>query len=130
MLIFLLGAAILIGTLVVGGMRLAASTVFKRKHPTKNTAAIFAAILGLFLGGFVGAQIGFGRVMISIFNPDLPEQDFSALFGAVGGGLLGAFFFALLSGTLQSLVVRPNNATQPEDCRESLPNSHGDTTET
>ena len=114
LLIFFLGAALLLCTLAVGGTRLVT-----RKTPTTNSSAILGAIIGLFLGGVVGVKIGFGRVMISIFNPDLPERDFGTSFGAIGGGILGAFFLALLSGILQMLFVRPENAAAVEDSEAS-----------
>jgi len=105
LLIFFLGAALLLCTLAVGGARLVAG-----KTSTTNNFAILGAIVGLFLGGVVGVKTGFGRVMISILNPDLPERDFGTSFGAIGGGMLGAFFLALLSGILQMLFVRHENA--------------------
>jgi len=58
----------------------------------------------------VGARSGFGRVMISIFNPELPEQDFGALFGAVGGGILGAF---AASQTARSWTIRRESRSRP-----------------
>ena len=125
MLFFFLGAAILLCTLVVGGLRLVGSALSKRKTPPTNISAILGALLGLFLGGFVGARIGFGRVMISILNPDLPEQDSGTSFGAIGGGILGAFFLALLSGMLQILIIRPEKVVPIADLEDS--NSRGDT---
>jgi uncharacterized SAM-binding protein YcdF (DUF218 family) len=125
MLIFFLGAAILLCTLVVGGVRSAMQTA--GQTPTTNNFAILGALIGLFLGGFFGARIGFGRVMISVLNPDLPERDFGTLFGSIGGGILGAFFLALLCGTLQMLIVRSKRVEPVEDSQESLPNSRGDT---
>ena len=119
MLIFFLGAALLLCTLAVGGTRLVTG-----KTPTTNKFAISGATIGLFLGGVVGAQTGFGRVMISIFNPDFPERDIGTSFGAIGGGILGAFFLALLSGILQMLFVRPENAAPVEDSEAS--DSRGD----
>jgi hypothetical protein len=113
-LFFFLGAALLLCTLAVGGTRLVT-----RKTPTTNSSAILGAIIGLFLGGVVGVKTGFGRVMISVFNPDLPERDFGTSFGAIGGGILGAFFLALLSGILQMLFVRPDNAAAVEDSKAS-----------
>ena len=114
MLIFFFGAALLLCTFVVGGWR-----VGSRKTPATNSSAILGALIGLFLGGFVGARVGFGRVMISVFNPDLPEQDFGTLFGAIGGGILGAFFLALLSGILHMLIVRPEKVAPVEDSNDS-----------
>ncbi len=127
MLIFFFGAAILLCTFVVGGLRLVGSTLSKRKTPPMNISAIqiLGSLIGLFLGGVVGARIGFGRVMISIFNPDLPERDFGTSFGAIGGGILGAFFLTLLSGILQMLIVRLEKVAPVGDSEGS--NSRGDT---
>ena len=111
MLIFLLGATLFLCTIFVGGWRL----VGTRKMPTTNFSAILGALIGLFLGGFVGARFGFGRVMISVFNPDLPEQDFGTFFGAIGGSILGAFFLALLSGILHMLIFRPEKDAPVDD---------------
>jgi hypothetical protein len=95
--IFFLGSLTLICAVVVGPRRHAQRT---------NTPAIACALIGLLLGGVVGEKIGLGRAMITVFNPDLPEQDFGATFGAIGGGILGAFVFALLGGILHMLIVR------------------------
>ena len=118
-LIFFLGAAVLLCTLVVGGLRLVGATLSKRDAQPTNISAILGSLVGLFLGGFVGVRLGFGRVMISIFNPDLPERDFGTLFGAIGGGLLGAFFLGLLSGILQMSIVRFEKAVPVEDSKDS-----------
>jgi len=118
---FFLGAALLLSTLAVGGIRL----VTGNRSPATNKSAIGAATIGLFSGAVVGAKSGFGRVMISIFNPDLLERNFGTLFGGIGGGILGAFFLALLSGILQMLFVRPENAAAVEDSEAS--DSRGDT---
>ena len=118
-LIFFLGAAILLCTLVVGGLRLVRATLSKRDAQPTNISAILGSLVGLFLGCFIGVRLEFGRVMISIFNPDLPERDFGTLFGAIGGGLLGAFFLGLLSGILQILIVRSEKAVSVEDSKDS-----------
>lgn len=60
--------------------------------------------------------------MISIFNVQLAplaERDFAALLGVIGGGILGAFFLALLSGILQMLCLQPENAAAVEDSEAS-----------
>ena len=96
--------------------------------PATNKSAIGGATIGLFSGAVVGAKSGFGRVMISIFNVQLAplaERDFATLLGVIGGGILGAFFLALLSGILQMLFVRPENAAPVEDSEAS--NSRADT---
>ena len=104
MLIFFLVAALLLCTVAVGGTRLVTG-----KTSTTNELGILGATIGLFSGGMVGEKIGFGRVMISIFNPDLPERDFVTSFGAIGGGILNAFFLALLRGiSMHSITLRGN----------------------
>jgi len=122
--IFFIGAAILLCTLVVGGLRLVGATLSSSNTPPANISAILGAIVGLFLGGFVGAKLEFGRVMINIFNSDLPERDFGTSFGAIGGGLLGAFLLGLLSGTLQISIVRSEKSVPVEDSTNSR--SRGD----
>jgi hypothetical protein len=68
--------------------------------------AILGALLGAICGGVTGALSGIGRLMLSIFNPDLPERDWGAFFGAVGGILLGAFFGACLVSAIAPLLSR------------------------
>ena len=123
-LFFFLGMAILLCTLVVGGLRLVRATLSKRDAQPTNISAILGSLVGLFLGCFIGVRLEFGRVMISIFNPDLPERDFGTLFGAIGGGLLGAFFLGLLSGILQMSIVRSAKAVPVADSKDSR--SRGD----
>lgn len=119
MLSFFLGAALLLCALAVGGTRLVTG-----KTPTTNEFGILGATIGLFSGVVVGVKTGFGRVMICIFNPDLPERDFSTSLGAIGGGTLGAFFLALRSGILQILFVGPENAVLIEDSEASDSRGH------
>ena len=114
--IFFLGSGVVLCTLGVSGLRLG-----KRKASATNATAIIGALIGLLIGGFVGANFGLGPVMISILNPDLPYQDFDTLFGAVGGSILGAFFLALLSGAVQTSIMRAKQAARVEDSEESLP---------
>ena len=116
---FILGAAILLSMLAIGGMRVVGSALHKRKTSATNNSAILGALLGVFLGGGIGARSGFGLVMFSIFNPDLPERDFGTGFGAIGGGLLGAFFLASLFGILQISIVRPEKVVPVADSRDS-----------
>lgn len=68
--------------------------------------AIVGALLGAICGGVIGALSGFGRLMISIFNPDLMERDWGAFFGATGGIVLGAFFGACLASAIAPLLRR------------------------
>ncbi len=95
-----------------------------------NFFAILGALLGAICGGVVGALSDFGRLMISIFNPDLPEQDFRVFFGATGGVVLGALFGACLVSAIAPLFSRrkADAETSPQgDCEDkrrsaSLPN--------
>ena len=123
-LIFILGTAILLSMLAVGGLRLVGSAHHKRKTSATNNSAILGAMLGLFLGAVIGERSGFGLVMFSIFHPDLPERDFGTELGAIGGGLLGAFFLASLCGILQILIVRPEKVVTVADSKDSR--SRGD----
>ena len=115
LLLFFIGATLLLSTLAVGSVR-HCSSVNKANHtPRTNIPAIAGAVLGLLLGGLVGAFSGFGKKMIAVFNPDLPHQDFEISFGAIGGGILGAFLIALLGGILQKPSVEDKNSTPDED---------------
>ncbi len=115
LLIFFLGAATLLCTLAVGGFRLIGSAHGKPRPLVTNHYAMVGAVIGLFLGGLVGVRSGFGRFMISIFNPDLPERDFGLEFGAIGGGLVGAFLVALLGGILQIVIARSEKGVTAAD---------------
>ena len=73
--------------------------------PSKtDNLAIIGALLGAICGGVIGVLSGFGRLMISILNPDLLERDFGASFGAYGGIFLGACFGACLASSLTPLL--------------------------
>ena len=126
MFIFFLGVSILLSTLAVGGLRRYRSKYSAEKTPKTNAFAILGALIGLSLGSALGARSGFGEVMISIFNPDLPQQDYGTVFGAVGGGILGAFLLALLSGSLL-LLRRTKKVGTVERIEASSPDSRGDT---
>ena len=60
-------------------------------------------LVGMISGGVIGAYSGFGRVMIALFNPDLPYRDFGVLFGVFGGVFPGAVVGAC---TVSLLVKR------------------------
>ncbi|MGB1927019.1 MAG: hypothetical protein ACPHL6_10835 [Rubripirellula sp.] len=66
--------------------------------------AIIGALLGTIIGGFMGSSSGLGKTMIAVFNPDLPERDWGAFFGATGGIILGAFFGACLASAIGLLL--------------------------
>ena len=58
--------------------------------------------------------------MIAVFNPELMEQDFGMTFGAIGGGILGAFVLAFLFGIVQLLAVRKKqSSTQEIQCDQT-----------
>lgn len=95
------GLGVFLGTL--GGIlatRLQAGMEKSARH--MDYPAIGGCLVGMISGGVVGAYSGFGRVMIALFNPDLPYRDFGASFGAIGGGFLGA----ILGACTVSLLVK------------------------
>ena len=57
-------------------------------------------VVGMLVGGGLGATTSFGVLMIALFNPDLPPRDFAAFFGGLGGGLLGAGCGSLLGAAV------------------------------
>ena len=90
-----LGAAILLCTLTISGLRMTRSGPSSQAAHATSFSALAGAFTGLIFGGFFGAFSGFGRIVIAILNPELPERDFGRSFGATGGGLLGAFSWQL-----------------------------------
>ncbi len=115
MAFFFLGAVWLLCTLAVGLLRWGTPN-----PPSTNKFAIVGAVIGLFFGGVIGANCGFGRVVIAVFNPELMEQDFGMTFGAIGGGILGAFVLAFLFGIVQLLAVRKKqSSTQEIQCDQT-----------
>ena len=82
----------------VAGHRLGKVDTSKTNH-----FAILGAALGAVCGGVIGTLCGLGRMMILIFNPDLPERDVGVFFGAIGGVILGAFFGACFVATFVAL---------------------------
>jgi len=70
-----------------------------------NYPAILGALVGAVFGGIIGATSSLGRLMISIFNPDLLEWDFGTSFGAIGGAILGALFGACLSAAIAAFFT-------------------------
>jgi hypothetical protein len=96
----------------------AISRAWKIDVSKTNYLAIFGGLLGAIGGGVIGALGGFGRLMISIFNPDLPERDWGAFFGATGGIFLGAFTGACLVSVIAIFIRRatlPNDETADEN---------------
>ena len=106
MYIFLLGTAILLGGLAVYGLRRSGITTKSGSSPWTMILLIVVTVVGMVLGMIVGANSGFGKLLISWFNPGLPEEGFKTLFGGIGGGLLGAFFSALAAGLVHWLRSR------------------------
>ena len=103
----------------------AAHRAWKIDASTTNYVPILGAMLGAICGGLVGALSGFGRLMISIFNSDLPERDFRTFFGAIGGVFLGALLGACLVSAIPSLLRR--RKTRHEDAAR---HNHGEANST
>jgi hypothetical protein len=61
---------------------------------------IVGLLAGVVIGGALGATTSFGALMIALFNPDLPPRDFAAVFGALGGGVVGAACGTLLGAAV------------------------------
>ena len=85
------------------------SRVWKVDASRTNYLAILGSLLGGVCGGCMGASRRFGKLVIAIFNPDLPERDFGTFFGATGGVVLGALVGACLVSAAESLFKRPKN---------------------
>lgn len=118
---FFLGAATLLCTLTIGGLRVNRSRSSSQAAHAPDFSALAGAFAGLMLGGVAGAFSGFGRIVIAIFNPDLPEQDFGESFGAIGGGLLGAFFLAIAGGVLRQWLRRSQTHIPADQQAEEPP---------
>lgn len=92
MYFFFMGAVMLLSSVAIAVIRRG-----DPKPPPNNRQAIAGAILGAIAGGLLGNNFPpLGRLMIQAFNPGLPEQDFAAGLGAIGGTLLGAMAGAIL----------------------------------
>ena len=116
--LFLLGTATLICTIAIAVLRGLGSMLLGGRKPATQKPVMLAALLGLFLGGLVGAQIGLGKVVASIFNPKLVEPETLSSLGAMYGALLGAFLLALLAGVLQ-MVMASRQAVAPLEGSEN-----------
>ena len=99
-----LGALLgLVGGFAVSG----AHRAWKIDDSTTNYPAILGALLGGLCGGVTGARLSvFRRLMISLFNPGIPERDVGTFFGATGGVVLGALFGACLVSGIALLFRR------------------------
>ena len=115
---FFLGTVLLFCTLAIGVIRGLGSMLLGGRKPSTQKPVMLGALLGLFLGGLVGAQLGLGQVVASIFNPELVEPEILTSLGAVYGGLLGAFLLALLTGVLQ-MVMSSRQAVAPLEGSEN-----------
>ena len=91
LVIFFLGAALLLFTFAVGWLRRN-----NLNSPSTDRSAVLFALMGFVLGGSIGARFGFGHLVIQVFNPELMVQDYGVSLGATGGGILGAIIFVLL----------------------------------
>lgn len=100
--IFFLGAALLLFTFAVGWLRRN-----NLNSPSTDKSAVLFALMGMVLGGSVGARFGFGRLVIQVFNPELMVQDYGVSLGTTGGGILGAFVFVLLLVVVRYFAVEP-----------------------
>ena len=116
--LFLLGTATLICTLAIAVLRGVGSILLGRRKPVTHVPVIVGGVLGLFLGGLVGAPLGLGPVVASIFNPKLVEPETLSSLGAMYGALLGAFLLALLGGVLQ-MVMASRQAVAPLEGSEN-----------
>ena len=115
---FFLGTALLFCTLAIGVIRGLGSMLLGGRKPSTQKPVMLGALLGLFLGGLVGAQLGLGQVVASIFNPKLIEPETLSSLGAMYGALLGAFLLALLAGVLQ-MVMSSRQAVAPLEGSEN-----------
>jgi len=94
----------------------AVSRVWKVDASRTNYFAILGSLLGGVCGGGIGAFSRFGKLVIAIFNPDLPERDFGTFFGATGGVVLGALMGACLASAVAPLFRRPKTKhEEPEE---------------
>ena len=109
MYFFFMGAVMLLSSVAIAVIRRG-----DPKPPPNNRQAIAGAILGAIAGGVLGNNFPpLGRLMIQAFNPGLPEQDFAAGLGAIGGTLLGAMLGAMLGAILIVSFRDPSRRSHP-----------------
>ncbi|MEE3367802.1 MAG: hypothetical protein VX346_00520 [Planctomycetota bacterium] len=92
-----------VGGVVVRGIE---RTLRSKGGGATDYAGLGGALAGAVAGGMIGRQSGFGRLMITVFNPQLPPQDFAAPFGMLGGIVIGAFVGAALASGLYRICRR------------------------
>ena len=90
----------------------------KIEASTTDHGAIAGGLVGSSCGAVIGAFSGFGKVMISIFNPDLPVRDWGVFFGATGGVILGALFGACVASAVLPLLRSDRRLGQECDANE------------
>ncbi|MBB76937.1 MAG: hypothetical protein CMJ75_20725 [Planctomycetaceae bacterium] len=102
----------LVGGVFVRGIE----RTLRSKEGVTDYAGLGGALAGAVAGGMVARQSEFGRLMIAVFNPQLPPQDFAAPFGMIGGSVIGAFLGAAVVSGLSRI------------CRRKVPprGEHGD----
>jgi MFS family permease len=106
---FFMGAVMLLSSVAIAVIRRG-----NPKPPPNNRHAIAGAILGAIAGGSVGYNFPpLGRLIIKAFNPGLPEQDFAAGLGAIGGTLLGGMLGAMLGAILIVSFRDPSRRPRP-----------------
>ncbi|MSR56831.1 MAG: hypothetical protein EXS05_04065 [Planctomycetaceae bacterium] len=122
-LYFFLGAAILLSMLAIRGLRYAGGKLSKGRTPKTNYLAMLGALLGVLLGGFVGATTSFGNLAFPLLFRHLRGNEYSTLYGCVCGAIVGGFVLAVVGGILQMLIARPKQAAVVGDSERSSPNS-------
>lgn len=102
-----------VGGMVVRGIE----RTLRLKGGVTDHAGLGGALAGAVMGGVVGSQSGLGRLMIALFNPQLPAQDFAVPFGTVGGIVIGAFVGAVSTSGIYWICCRkvsPHDAQRDE----------------
>ncbi len=109
MYFFFMGGVMLLSSVAIAVIRCG-----NPKPPPDNRQAIAGAILGAIAGCSIGYNFPpLGSLMIEAFNPGLPEQDFAAGLGAIGGTLLGGMLGAMLGAILIVSFHDPSRRSHP-----------------
>lgn len=121
MYFFFMGAVMLLSGLAIAVIRRG-----NPKSPPDNRQAIAGATFGAIAGGSIGYNFPpLGRMIISTFNPELPERDFAAGLGAIGGTLLGAIVGAILIDRFCCQSTRSRSSAAPSGSNQ-LPSLNDD----